>query len=115
MKVNFLEANNGDCILVSYEYDGYKKNIMIDSGVSKTYEYKIGRLKKEGSLKKVILDLQEKDQNIDLLIITHVDDDHIGGTQEVQAKWERTSIRNWSEIYPQLCIFFSEIMEKYTK
>ncbi len=79
MKVNFLEANNGDCILVSYEYDGYKKNIMIDSGVSKTYEYKIGRLKKEGSLKKVILDLQEKDQNIDLLIITHVDDDHIGG------------------------------------
>ncbi|MDD3008412.1 MAG: hypothetical protein PHQ70_06035 [Arcobacter sp.] len=36
-------------------------------------------------------------------------------TQEVQVKWERTSIRNWSEIYPQLCIFFSEIMEKYTK
>lgn len=79
MKVNFLEANNGDCILISYEYDGYTKNIMIDSGVSKTYEYKIGRLKKEGSLKKAILDLQEKDQNIDLLIITHVDDDHIGG------------------------------------
>ena len=36
-------------------------------------------------------------------------------TQEVQAKWERTSMRNWSEIYPQLCIFFSEIIEKYTK
>ncbi len=36
-------------------------------------------------------------------------------TQEVQGKWERTSIRNWSEIYPQLCIFFSEVMEKYTK
>lgn len=36
-------------------------------------------------------------------------------TQEVQIKWERTSLRNWSEIYPQLCIFFSEIMEKYTK
>ena len=36
-------------------------------------------------------------------------------TQEVQAKWERTSMRNWSEIYPQLCIFFSEIMEKYIK
>ncbi|MCT7496001.1 IS256 family transposase [Aliarcobacter cryaerophilus] len=36
-------------------------------------------------------------------------------TQEVQSKWERTSMRNWSEIYPQLCIFFSEIMEKYTK
>lgn len=36
-------------------------------------------------------------------------------TQEVQDKWSRNGIRNWSEIYPQLCIFFSEIMEKYTK
>ena len=36
-------------------------------------------------------------------------------TQEQQEKWNRTSIRNWSEIYPQLCIFFSEIMSKYTK
>jgi transposase-like protein len=36
-------------------------------------------------------------------------------TQEVQNKWSRNGIRNWSEIYPQLCIFFSEIMEKYTK
>ena len=36
-------------------------------------------------------------------------------TQEVQNKWNRTSLRNWSEIYPQLSIFFSEIMSKYTK
>ena len=36
-------------------------------------------------------------------------------TQEVQQKWERSIVRNWSEIYPQLCIFFSEVMEKYTK
>lgn len=35
-------------------------------------------------------------------------------TQEVQKKWSNTKIRNWSEIYPQLCIFFSEIMQKYT-
>jgi len=36
-------------------------------------------------------------------------------TQEVQEKWKRNGVRNWSEIYPQICIFFSEIMEKYTK
>jgi len=34
-------------------------------------------------------------------------------TQEQQEKWNRTSIRNWYEIYPQLSIFFSEIMSKY--
>ena len=32
-----------------------------------------------------------------------------------QEKWNKNSIRNWSEIYPQLSIFFSEIMSKYTK
>jgi transposase-like protein len=32
-----------------------------------------------------------------------------------QEKWNRTSIRNWSEIYPQLSIFFSEIMAKYER
>jgi transposase-like protein len=36
-------------------------------------------------------------------------------TQEVQEKWKNSRIRGWSEIYPQLSIFFSEIMEKYTK
>ncbi len=30
-------------------------------------------------------------------------------------KWGKTNIRNSSKIYYQLCIFFSEIMEKYTK
>lgn len=35
--------------------------------------------------------------------------------QEVQNKWKNSKVRNWCEIYPQLRIFFSEIMEKYTK
>ncbi len=36
-------------------------------------------------------------------------------TQQIQEKWQRTRVRNWGEIYPQLCIFFDEIMEKYEK
>lgn len=36
-------------------------------------------------------------------------------TQEQQNKWNANSIRNWYEIFPQLSIFFSEIMSKYTK
>ncbi len=35
--------------------------------------------------------------------------------QEQQNKWNTNSIRNWYEIFPQLSIFFSEIMSKYTK
>ena len=36
-------------------------------------------------------------------------------TQEQQTKWNTSSIRNWFEIYPQLSIFFKEIMAKYEK
>ncbi|NOQ32071.1 MAG: IS256 family transposase, partial [Helicobacteraceae bacterium] len=36
-------------------------------------------------------------------------------TQEQQEKWKANSIRSWYEIYPQLSIFFSEIMSKYTR
>ena len=36
-------------------------------------------------------------------------------TQEMQEKWKANSLRNWHEIYPQLSIFFSDIMSKYTK
>jgi transposase-like protein len=32
--------------------------------------------------------------------------------QEQQEKWNMSSIRSWFEIYPQLSIFFSEIMSK---
>ena len=34
---------------------------------------------------------------------------------EQQNKWERSTIKNWCEIYPQLSIFFKEIMAKYEK
>lgn len=34
---------------------------------------------------------------------------------EQQNKWDKSSIRNWSEIYPQLSIFFKEIMAKYER
>ncbi|MCK5111320.1 MAG: IS256 family transposase [Arcobacteraceae bacterium] len=35
--------------------------------------------------------------------------------QQQQLKWEAIRVRGWSEIYPQLSIFFSEIMSKYIK
>lgn len=66
MKVKVLEAFNGDCILVNIE----KSNILIDGGIGRTYSRK---------LKNEIKRLIERGEYIDLLIVTHIDDDHIGG------------------------------------
>ncbi|MBQ0732028.1 MAG: MBL fold metallo-hydrolase [Oleispira antarctica] len=74
--VKVLKAAHGDCIFIQGIFDnGEHKNILIDGGPSKAYKYR----KYEGELFKELEDIRKKDQIIDLLILTHVDDDHIGG------------------------------------
>lgn len=75
-----LKAFYGDCIFITIK-DGEKEfTIMIDGGTSRTYKLR-GRYGRKvgGVLKKKIDELKVHGKTIDLLIITHVDDDHIGG------------------------------------
>jgi beta-lactamase superfamily II metal-dependent hydrolase len=86
MKFKFLKASNGDAIWITLtDEEGKPRNILIDGGIGSTYQFKdkkgktvFGDLGNEiENLKK----LNEVDRNhkIDLLILTHVDDDHIRG------------------------------------
>ena len=82
LTVSFLQAFNGDCIFLSLlDNENIIRNILIDGGTGNTYETaKNSKSKREdGPLKIIIEDLVSKGQNIDLLILTHIDDDHIGG------------------------------------
>lgn len=78
MTTEFLKANNGDCILIKLvDKKGMPLNILIDGGMPKTYFDSSEN--KAGSLKKAIDKIKKSDQKIDLLILTHIDEDHIGG------------------------------------
>jgi beta-lactamase superfamily II metal-dependent hydrolase len=66
IRFKFIKAFNGDSILISTN----NSNILIDGGTTKTY-YK--------SLKKEIDNLKDADKKLDLVVLTHYDDDHIGG------------------------------------
>ncbi len=86
VKINFLKVNNGDAIHISYNFDSKPVNIVIDSGSRQTYtrEEKEQRPPRktiiiDGEFKNLIKTLKDKKEVINLLIITHVDDDHIGG------------------------------------
>ncbi|EKN4694924.1 MBL fold metallo-hydrolase [Yersinia ruckeri] len=79
IRYEVLKANHGDSILVSYAKDDVIFNLLIDGGPAKTFS---GCLFEQGPLKKILGDLDKKEQVIDLLILTHVDDDHIGGLLE---------------------------------
>ncbi|OOM75473.1 MBL fold metallo-hydrolase [Clostridium sp. BL-8] len=69
LELKMLDAFHGDCFIISLE-DESIRNIVVDGGISKTYMR---------DLRFEIESIVAKKQNIDLMFITHVDDDHIGG------------------------------------
>ncbi len=80
MKIKFLEAYNGDAIHISFsDKDGIVRNILVDGGVGKTYRSKAKKKTDYNALYETIEAIREQNKRIDLLILTHVDDDHIAG------------------------------------
>lgn len=74
--LKILKAAHGDCIFIRGVFDGgIPRNILVDGGPSKAYKYR--RFK--GELLKELERINSAGQVIDLLILSHVDDDHIGG------------------------------------
>jgi hypothetical protein len=75
LKIKPLKAFHGDSILISFhdEHNGTTRNILIDGGPRNTYS------KSHRTLKKELEQIKHRNENVDLLVITHIDDDHIGG------------------------------------
>jgi beta-lactamase superfamily II metal-dependent hydrolase len=69
IKIKTFQAEHGDAFLLSFG-DNEDINILIDMGLAQTYEKKI---------KPELKILKENEKKIDLLVITHVDNDHITG------------------------------------
>lgn len=78
IKVRVLQANHGDCILVTHESGDDVFNLLIDGGNSATFMHG-SPPRHKGALCVVLDELKKKGQYIDLAILTHIDDDHIGG------------------------------------
>lgn len=76
--VRVLKANHGDCILVSHESASGVFNLLIDGGPSTTFRYGL-RQRYAGALCIALDELKEKGEQVDLVILTHIDDDHING------------------------------------
>ena len=70
--IEMLPANEGDCILVTIPREDIR--ILIDGGTSETYT---------ACLRERLLQIKEKGKGLDLLVVTHIDNDHIGGIIEL--------------------------------
>ncbi|WDF66117.1 ComEC/Rec2 family competence protein [Flavobacterium sp. KACC 22763] len=67
--VNALPATFGDCLLVEYGDDKKLNRILIDGGTGGT----------KASIKKIFNLLPEDEKELELLVVTHIDQDHIEG------------------------------------
>ena len=84
LKIRFLRVFNGDSIVISLVSEtGSEYTILIDGGIKAAYHEK-GKKGKliDGALKKFIAELKKAKKIVDLLILTHIDDDHIAGILE---------------------------------
>jgi beta-lactamase superfamily II metal-dependent hydrolase len=73
-----LKAQNGDCFLLSFpDQEGTPRNILIDGGRDASYHDQSRN--EYGELKDEIDLIKERKEIIDLVILTHIDNDHICG------------------------------------
>lgn len=81
MELEALPAAKGDCLLLHHELDGQKRLVLIDGGPGGVYPKTLKpRLLKLRKTRIADGDIAEEDPLfIDLVIISHIDDDHING------------------------------------
>lgn len=68
-QIEMLPAREGDCLLLTYGQAGHERRVLIDGGRAATYD----------DLKTRLNRLSDKEREFELLIVTHVDRDHIEG------------------------------------
>lgn len=73
-RIEMLPAGKGDCIWVEYGPTGRTKSVLIDGGMPTTSDALRKRIARE-----------KKGHEFELIVVTHVDEDHIGGVLEAVA------------------------------
>lgn len=66
-----MPADNGDSLLLVFDgMDGHPHHIWVDGGLSRSYET---------TGKHILEMLRQEGHDLDLMVVTHIDQDHIGG------------------------------------
>lgn len=79
MRCKFLKASYGDCYFIYVDYENRVFTILVDGGPKSAYIKRWRNRLTSGCLQEQLTAMKNRGEHIDLLIITHVDDDHIGG------------------------------------
>lgn len=107
LSIKLFPAKYGDCIVVSVGKEN-QYNLLIDGGFALTYK---------NHLKSEIQRIKERRQKIDLIVCTHMDNDHISGLVQVLKDTDSGYIKNiWYNGFLQIVNskFYSQEDNTYT-
>lgn len=76
IKIEMLPAHHGDCLWIEYGSQSSRRRFLIDGGTAGTYK----------DLKKRVMQLPEPERRFELLIVTHIDADHIAGVLKLMEE-----------------------------
>lgn len=79
LTIKFLKAAHGDSIAITIGEASNSYRILVDGGPKECFVKQSGPKTKFGPLKELLDLCNSKNTKIDLTVLTHVDDDHIGG------------------------------------
>lgn len=68
--ITMLQASEGDCIFLEFEFENNHFNLLIDCGAISCWDVQ---------LKDLLDQLLSENREIDVLVLTHIDSDHLGG------------------------------------
>lgn len=93
--LEIIKAFEGDCFFLSFAFENCSFNMMIDSGPGKCWG---------GELRAFLDDLNSQGKKINVLLITHIDSDHIGGALKLftEEKYCKMVDEVWYNGLPQI-------------
>ncbi len=74
LRIDILPAGHGDCLWIEYGDPQKPRRVLIDGGTTGTYK---------GALRRKLLAVPEEQRRFELLVVTHIDADHISGALEL--------------------------------
>jgi hypothetical protein len=96
LRIEMLPAAEGDALFIEYGQPGRPRRILVDGGPARTY----------GALRSRILQLPEGSRRLDLVVVTHIDTDHVDGI--IRLLCDRTLGVEYGDIWfngwPQLVL-----------
>lgn len=85
LRLRVVQAEHGDCFILGYGAPADPRYILIDGGPARVYER---------HLRGELLEIGDSGGKLDLVILSHVDDDHVNGLLDLSAELRRQRDRD---------------------